>query len=51
MVPVTYQRVPRSSTQTDAVVANTKTADTVLVTAERANLVTTQNVPNLELKC
>lgn len=43
----TYQRIPRSSTQTDAVVANTKTADTVLVTAQRANLFTPQDIPDL----
>lgn len=43
----TYQRIPRSSTQTDAVVANTKTADTVLVAAQRANLFTPQDIPDL----
>lgn len=43
----TYQRIPRSSTQTDAVVTNAKTADTVLVTTQRANLFTPQDIPDL----
>jgi len=42
-----YQRIPRTSTQANAVVGNTQAADTVLVTHERANLLSTSNVPNL----
>lgn len=43
----TYERVPRSGTQTDAVVADTKATDTVFVTTERADLVSPQDIPNL----
>lgn len=43
----TYEGVPRSGTQTDAIVADTKAANTVLVTAEGADFVSPQNIPNL----
>lgn len=43
----THQGIPRTSAETDSVVADTKTADTVLVAAQRADLLSTQNIPNL----
>jgi hypothetical protein len=44
----TYQRIPRASAQTDTVITYTQAADPVFVTAQRSDLVTTKNVPNLE---
>jgi hypothetical protein len=39
--------IPRSSAQTDAIIADTKAAHAVLVAAQRTNLVATQNIPYL----
>lgn len=39
--------IPRSSTQTDAVVADSQAAHAVLVAAQGANLVTTKDIPHL----
>lgn len=43
----TDQRIPRASAQTDAIIADTQTAHTVVVAAQRANLVAAKNIPNL----
>jgi hypothetical protein len=44
----TYERIPRSSAQTDTIVADTQAAHAVLVAAQRANLIATQNIPHLQ---
>lgn len=44
---VAYQRIPGSSAQADAVVADAEAADSVVVAAERANALSSQNVPDL----
>lgn len=43
----TYKGIPRSSAQTDAIIADTEAAHAVLVAAQRTNLVATQNIPYL----
>jgi hypothetical protein len=43
----TYERIPRSSAQTDAVVADTEAAHAVVVAAQGTNLVTAENIPYL----
>lgn len=43
----TYKGIPRSSAQTDAVVADTEAAHAVFVAAQRTHLVATQNIPYL----
>lgn len=48
--PDLEQRIPRACTQTNAVIADSKTADPVLVTAKRANFVASENIPHLALK-
>lgn len=45
----TYQRIPRSRAQADTIIADTKTTDTVLMTAERPNLVTSKRIPDLQM--
>lgn len=44
---ITYQRVPRTGTQTDTVIADAQTADTVLMPTQGANLVSTEDIPDL----
>jgi len=44
--PNLEQRIPRTGAQADAVVANTETADTVLVATKRADFVATKRIPN-----
>lgn len=46
---MTYSRIPRACTKTNAVVADSQATDSVLVPAQRANPLTTENVPNLIL--
>lgn len=43
----TDKRIPGPSAQTDAVVADTQAAHTVVVAAQRANLVAAKNIPDL----
>lgn len=43
----TYQRVPGAGTQTDAVVADAQAADAVLMALQRADLVSSQRIPDL----
>lgn len=43
----TDQRVPRTCTQTYAIVTDPQTADTVLMSTERADFVAAQSIPNL----
>lgn len=43
----TYKGIPRSSAQTDAIIADTEAAHAILVAAQRTNLVATQNIPYL----
>lgn len=45
--PETYQRIPRSGAQADAIVADTQAAYAVLVTAQGAHLVTSEHIPHL----
>jgi hypothetical protein len=44
---VTYQRVPGACAKTGSVIAHAQTADPVLVTNERSNLLTPRNIPDL----
>jgi hypothetical protein len=46
----TYKGIPRSSAQTDAIIADTEAAHAVLVAAQRTHLVATQNIPYLNDK-
>lgn len=48
--PNLEKRIPGSSAQTDAVIADSKAADTVFVATQRADLVTSKNIPDLALE-
>lgn len=43
----TYCRIPRPGAKTHRIIAHTQTADTVLVTIQAANPITSENIPNL----
>ncbi|GAT21318.1 Ctr copper transporter [Aspergillus luchuensis] len=43
-------RIPGSSAQADAVVADSQAAYAVLVTTQGSNLVSAQNIPDLQVK-
>jgi hypothetical protein len=45
----TYHGIPRSCAQTQCIIADTKTADTVIVPLQCANALATENVPDLEI--
>lgn len=47
-VTKTYHRVPRARAQADTVVANAQTADTVLVTYEGSDLLSSGDIPYLK---
>lgn len=48
--PDLEERVPRTSAQADTIVADTQTADTVVVANKRADLFTARNVPDSAFK-
>lgn len=43
----TYERVPRSSTQADAIVANAQTAHAILVANQRSDSLAACHIPDL----
>jgi len=45
----TYCRIPRSSTQAHGVITDTKTTDTVFVSYQTSELITTEDIPDLVL--
>jgi hypothetical protein len=44
---ITYHRIPRTGTQAESVIADTKATDTIVVALKSSNLVTPENIPNL----
>jgi len=46
---MTYERVPRACAQADAIVADSQTADTVVMTDQGTDLLPTSDIPNLTL--